>query len=84
MIGKFARTKKGRLVLRKLASSDAVWYMLFNPVRQPFGYATYVESIAVAQILVNNIAMLKSRKYICFGNRQQLTSGERNMWFAVK
>ena len=64
MIGRLAKTRKGRAILRKLANSDALWYMLFNSVRQTLGFTTYEPTVAVTQILVNNIAMLKSRKYI--------------------
>ena len=61
--------------MRKLASSDAFWYMLFDPVRQSLGYMTYVSTIVVAQILITNIAMLKSR-YIFYGSRQKLTGSD--------
>ena len=38
VIGGFTRTKKSRLILRKLASCDAFLYMLFNPARQLLGW----------------------------------------------
>ena len=64
VIRRFARATRGRSILKKLAISGALWYMLFDPVRQSLRCTTYVPTIAVAHILVNNITMLKSSKYI--------------------
>ena len=55
--------------MRKLASFDAYWNMLLDPVRQALGCTTRVPTIAGAQILVNNISMLESRKYMFFGSQ---------------
>ena len=57
----FAAAGKVGSVLRWLLVSDVFRHMLFDPLFQPLGCATYVPTITVAQELVNNVALLRSR-----------------------
>ena len=40
---------------------DGFGNMLFDPLLQPLGSMTHVQTIAVAQELVNNVAVIRSR-----------------------
>ena len=51
IIGRFARTREGRSILRTLASSDALWYVLFDPVRQLLGLTMSVRRSSIPKVV---------------------------------
>ena len=52
--------KRGQcaLVLGNMSLKNGFRYMLFNPLLQPLRNATHVLTIAVAQKLINNVALM--------------------------
>ena len=67
--------------MRSVPTSNRFRHMLRDSLLQSLGSTAHVPTIAVAQVLVNNIAFVRSRQYIFRGCREKLSGGKDNSRF---
>ena len=76
-----ARAGKTLAVGRGTRIDDGSRNVLFNSLFQPLRRATNVPTIAVAQKLVNNIAVIMGRQHVFLNRWKELSGVENNTWF---
>ena len=70
--------------MKSVHTSNRFRHMLRDSLLQSLGSTAHVPTIAVAQVLVNNIAFVRNRQYIFCGCREKLSGGKDNSRFDSK
>ena len=70
--------------MKSVPISNRFGHTLRDSLLQSLGSTAHVPTITVAQVLVNNIAFVRSRQYIIRGCREKLSGGKDNSRFDSK